>query len=112
MLSDTIEIIRGDSKYFTVELRDEAGTKKDILEYEKIEFSVKKNLNSKEYIIHAEAFEIEEGRAKIRLSPEDTNVALNDNYYYDFQYTDENGDVYTIAKGTAQVVWEVTNNES
>lgn len=111
MLSDTIEIIRGDSKYFTIEITDNEGNKKDILLSEKVEFSVKKNLRSDSYIIHKESSDIIDGRAIIHLTPSDTDVALSDDYYYDFQYTDSNMDVYTIARGTAQVVWEVTNNE-
>lgn len=112
MLSNDIEIIQRDSKYFTVILQNEEGEQINFVEGEEVAFSVKKNLKSLEYIIHKTSTNIEDGRMIIYLTPEETNVSLDDNYYYDFQYKDLNNDIYTLAKGTAQVVWKVTNNES
>lgn len=109
MLSDTIEIIQGDSKYFTVVKQDDEGVQVDFIPGDKVTFSVKKNLKSTEYLITKESTTINDGKIIIYLEPSDTNVPLGDNYYYDFQYEDFLGDIYTLAKGTAEVVWEVTN---
>lgn len=109
MLSDTIEITRGDTKYFSVIKQDEDGNKVPFESGAKVSFSVKRNYNSTEYVIHKESTDIVDGEILIKLDPEDTDVALNDNYYYDFQYTTVDNEIYTLVKGTAQVVWEVTN---
>lgn len=109
MLSNDIEIIQGDSKYFTVIKQNEQGEQVDFITGEEVTFSVKKNLKSLDYIIHKASTNIQDGKIIIYLTPEDTNVPLDDNYYYDFQYVDILHDVYTLAKGTVQVVWEVTN---
>lgn len=109
MLSNDIEIIQGDSKYFSVVKQNEQGEQIDFVDGEEVAFSVKKNLKGLDYIIHKTSTDVQEGKIIIYLSPEDTNVPLDDNYYYDFQYTDLEHDVYTLAKGICQVVWEVTN---
>lgn len=109
MLSNDIEIIQGDSKYFTIVKQNEQGESIDFIPGEEVAFSVKKNLKSLDYIIHKTSTNIQDGKIIIYLTPEDTNVPLDDNYYYDFQYTDILHDIYTLAKGTVQVVWEVTN---
>lgn len=109
MLSDTIEIIRGDSKYFTIVKQDEDGVQVDFEVGDSVTFSMKKNIKAIDATITKTSTTITDGKIVIYLEPTDTEVPLYDNYYYDFQYEDANGDIYTLARGTAQVVWEVTN---
>lgn len=101
-----INIIRGDTCYFTIIKQDEEGNKVNFDENDKIVFSVKKKLTQTNYELQSEDATIVDGEAIISLTAEQTSRLLDD-YYYDIEYTDINSDIYTLAKGTLTVEWDV-----
>lgn len=103
-------IMRGDSCYISVIKLDENGCKINFEEGEVVIFSVKKNLKQENYDIQSSSTNLVDGEIIIKLTPEDTNIALGD-YFYDIQYTDLIEDIYTLARGTLTIDWDVTRNE-
>lgn len=103
-----MQIIQGDTCYLTITKLDDEGDQSDFENGEVVVFSAKKNLKQEDYDIHSENATLIDGQMIIRLSSQDTNIKLGE-YYYDIQYTDLAGDIYTLVKGTLEITWEVTN---
>ena len=110
MKEKDLQIIQGDSFYVTLNKYDKEGDQVDFENGEEITFSARKNLNQTDYDIQSRKVTLNEGKAILYLSPVDTEVKLGE-YYYDIQYKTQNQDVYTLMKGTLEIVWEVTDNE-
>ena len=102
-----MQIIQGDTCYLTITKLDDEGDQSDFENGEVVVFSAKKNLKQEDYDIHSENATLIDGQMIIRLSSQDTNIKLGE-YYYDIQYTDLAGDIYTLVKGTLEITWEVT----
>lgn len=100
-------IIRGDSHIFTLTKLDDTGTQVDYESTDSFIFSAKKNLKQETYDISNNNYSLSDGKCIIELLPTDTDIELGD-YYYDVQYTTLEDTVYTIARGTLSIVWDVT----
>ncbi len=100
-------IIQGNSCYITVIKKDEAGTKINFVEGDEVVLSAKKNLKQNTYDIQSNSTTLVDGELIIYLTPDDTNIPLNE-YYYDIQYKDTNEDIYTLTKGKLTIDWSVT----
>ena len=103
-----LQMIQGDTCYLTVTKLDDEGEQVDFETGEVVVFSAKKNLNQEDYDIHSANATLTDGLMIIKLSSQDTNVRLGE-YYYDIQYTDLSGDIYTLVKGMLEITWEVTD---
>lgn len=104
-------ITKGDTCYITYIKLDDDGVQVDLVTGDSCTFSAKKNLRQTEYDIQVVSTNILEGQMIIKLEPTDTNITLAD-YYYDLELIEgTSGDVFTVAKGTLTIDWEVTVNE-
>ena len=97
-----ISMIRGDTGTIDVNISAN-GVPYQILDTDKIVFSVKKSYDTDAYAIQKTA---ESG--KIKLLHTDTNELSTGNYVWDMQITTANGDVATIGPGRLNVLPDVT----
>ena len=97
-----ISMIRGDTGTIDVNISAN-GVPYQILDTDKIVFSVKKYYDADAYAIQKTA---ESG--KIKLLHTDTNELSTGNYVWDMQITTANGDVATIGPGKLNVLPDVT----
>ena len=97
-----ISIIRGDTGTIDINISVN-GVPYQILDTDKIVFSVKKYYDTDAYAIQKTA---ESG--KIKLLHTDTNELSTGNYVWDMQITTTNGDVATIGPGKLNVLPDVT----
>ena len=97
-----ISIIRGDTGTIDINISVN-GVPYQILDTDKIVFSVKKYYDTDAYAIQKTA---ESG--KIKLLHTDTNELSTGNYVWDMQITTINGDVATIGPGRLNVLPDVT----
>lgn len=104
-----LTIIRGDTCSLTLTKTSE-GVEVPFETGDTFIFSAKKKLKQTTYDIQSDTFVITDGKAIINLSSTDTDVK-EDDYYYDIQYTDVEGDIYTLIRGKLTIDWSVTINE-
>ena len=97
-----ISMIRGDTGTIDVNISAN-GVPYQILDTDKIVFSVKKSYDTDAYAIQKTA-EI----GKIKLLHTDTNELSTGNYVWDIQITTTNGDVATIGPGKLKILPDVT----
>lgn len=88
-----LSMTRGDTESITVSLQGDVFSSGD-----KVEFTVRKFPDHIEKQIHKTVTEFEDGKAIIRLYPEDTGKLSFMQYVYDIQLTRADGTVYTIIK--------------
>lgn len=93
-----INLTRGDSAYFNIEITQQDGSLYERVEGDKLVFTVKRSYNSDFEYIQKEL----EGLS-IVLAPEDTNELDYGTYWYDVQLTTSDGSVYTVV-GPARFV--------
>lgn len=100
--SGIIELIRGDTAEFDVEVADQNGNPYELQPGDKLEFTVKKKSTDEVPLIHKTG-------SYVRINPEDTNVLEFGNYVYDVQLTLADGKVDTIVPmNTIRILEEVT----
>lgn len=100
--NNVIQIIRGDTGRFNIEVLDAAGAPYPLSAKDRLVFTVKKNIKSQEILIQKEG-------TPITLEPEDTSNLDFGKYIYDVQLTLEDGTVDTIiAPSTFNILSEVT----
>lgn len=104
-----LTIIRGDTCTLTLKKTAE-GVEVPFETGDTFIFSAKKKLKQTTYDIQSDTFVIIDGEAIITLSSTDTDIREGD-YCYDIQYTDVDGDIYTLIRGTLTIDWNVTANE-
>ena len=94
-----IAMTRGDTKYFTVGIIDEAGEKIPFEVGDIVYITVKSDVNTNRITIQKiiEEFNLD-GEAEVLIEPEDTRLLQFKDYVYDVQYTKSNGEVITIIK--------------
>jgi hypothetical protein len=97
-MSSEIFVTRGDTAYFTVELKNEDGSKLPLEVGEIIYFTVKKSIKHSEIIIQKIVTSFDGGVANIKIEPDDTKSLDYATYIYDIQWNKANGDVLTIIK--------------
>ena len=97
-----ISMIRGDTGTIDVNISAN-GVPYQILDTDKIVFSVKKSYDTDAYALQKT---VESG--KIKLMHTDTNELSTGNYVWDMQITTTNGDVATIGPGRLNVLPDVT----
>lgn len=100
-----IELTRGDTLYLQLTIIDENGNEYIPKSGDKLIFTVKSNVYSKEILIEKEIL-----NNNIKIEPEDTKKLSYGSYVYDVQLTFANGDVCTIIKPdifkiTSEVSW-------
>lgn len=99
-----ISMTRGDSESIRVSLSNSTFSPGD-----KVELTVRREPTHPTKLIHKTVTEFEDGKAVIRIQPEDTGAIPFGSYVYDIQLTRADGTVYTIIKpSTFSVLTEVT----
>jgi hypothetical protein len=111
LYTDTLEIIKGDTKPYTITVKNSTGTAFNLTGYT-IKFSVKNHVDDTDAaaIISASGvitLPATGGIFTINLTATQTNVAAGD-YIYDIQIDNGSTVVKTIAKGTFRVLPDVT----
>lgn len=111
MEKQKLELIRGDTTDYTLSFTDENGNPIDISGW-KICFTVKANTSHPdEKAIIKKDLEIvsgENGKATIRIEPEDTEEVKPGIYTYDFQVVLPTKEVYTVLIGEFEIIGDVT----
>jgi len=96
---NSMEIIRGDSGIFTVELTDSEDVPYEVQEGDQIIFTVKENTSSEDPLIQKRGQVIE-------IEPEDTQDLEYGKYVYDVQFIYESGFTDTIIPPSPFIVDE------
>ena len=106
-------IFRGDSREYLLTFTNGAGSAIDISEW-KLYFTVKKNYRDddskaiiKKDIDISDHYDPENGKTKISLLPEDTEVVPG-SYYYDIQAKRAENDIITVLAGKVEIKSDVT----
>lgn len=104
-------IFRGDSREYLLTFTNDSGSAIKIGDW-KIYFTVKKNYrdDDAEAVIKKDItdhFEAENGKTKITLSPEDTEV-IPGTYFYDIQAKRAVNDIITVLAGKVEIKSDVT----
>lgn len=104
-----LEMIRGDTLAFAVEIED---LDQDL---DSVFFSCKKSANDTVYVFQKSLEDgitkIETGRYRVRVAPQDTYNLKPQTYRYDLQLG-LNGDIATVLKGTLKIVEDITRNQA
>ena len=102
-----IKLTRGDTAYLTIPITDTiSGNDYEMGEDDVLYFSVKKNINSQEYLFQKEIA----GGNTFKILPEDTKRLRFGIYIYDVQLNASNGDIFTIIEpSNFEVKTEVTD---
>lgn len=90
---NSMEIIRGDSGIFTIELIDEQGEPYELQPGDTVFFTVKENTKSDDALIQKNTFLVE-------IEPEDTEELEYGDYVYDIQFVYSTGFIDTIIPPT------------
>lgn len=100
--NNEIEITRGDSALFQINLQTKSGMKVSMAEDDKLLFIVKKNVYEDQYVLIKELRE-----PQIKLNPADTVSLAVGLYYYEVRYIKASGEAQTIIEPTK---FEITYN--
>lgn len=102
ILDKTIQLTRGDSAEFGIQILDASGNLYELQDGDLVEFTVKDNTYSDKILIHKIG-------THISINPEDTKLLSYKKYVYDVQVTLKNGTVNTIIPpSTLEILSEVT----
>lgn len=105
--NENIKITRGDTGVLALKLCNADGTEYVIQDGDKILFTVKNNVYTKDIIMQKQFADLQ-----IKINPSDTNDLSYGTYYYDVQLTTNSDDVFTvITPHKFEVMSEVTWNE-
>lgn len=111
IVKQRLEIIRGDTQSFLIEVRDENGNLKNIANWT-LSFTAKVSENdSDNNAVIKKDITIPSGTtgyAELILSPSDTANLSAGVYVYDIQLKDTSNNVYTIAIGDLVVYADIT----
>ena len=108
-----LEMVRGDTLSFGIEISDEEG---HLVTPDTIAFSCKKTPYDTEYLFQKTLDDgISESQTKentyvVRVAPEDTEDAELGLYSYDLEIG-LNGDIFTILIGTLKIISDITRGE-
>lgn len=91
-----ISMVRGDTETIRVKMLDDDGNKVPLGEGDKVYFTVKSTLSTKDVEIQKVIESFVEGEAIINITPEDTKDLKFRGYYYDIQLNRSNGQIKTI----------------
>ena len=96
---EKIEIVRGTTNTFRISITDAAGKPYIPVAGDRVVFGVKKNRADETLLITKTAQVSQDGRAQVKIEPEDTAELCCDNYYYDISL--ETGeDFYNIVEAS------------
>ena len=103
---NNIKLTRGDTAYLTVPITDTvSGETYEIDNSDVLTFSVRKNVNAKEYLFQ----KVVQGSNVFKILPTDTSDLRYGTYIYDVQLDMANGDRFTIIEpSNFEVTSEVT----
>ena len=100
-----LAMVKGDTKKFTVEISGLTESLKSCY------FSVKKQYYDDNYVFQKSLkngiTEIEPGKIRVRIAPEDTRTEDLGVYLYDLQIGIGN-DIYTVMRGELKIAYEIT----
>lgn len=105
-----IEMIRGDTKYITVNITDEDGNNYLVATDDECLFTVKKSYTDETILIEKDVTS-DGNKNYFKLEPSDTSTLDFGAYVYDVQLTQANGDVSTIIEPSQfllkpEVTWQ------
>lgn len=104
MAHENIEMIRGDTLAFGIELDG-------VTDVDAVYFSVKKTKHDDEYVfiksLNNGIAKIEDGKYSVRVAPSDTHNLEVGTYYYDLQIK-ANGDIFTVLYGNLLIEADIT----
>lgn len=87
-----LSMVRGDTEYIMVTCKNYTFQEGE----DKVEMTVRKTANDPKKLIYKVIEDFEDGKANIKIEPEDTSRLAPGEYKYDIQVTFSNGDVKTI----------------
>lgn len=100
-----LAMVKGDTKKFTVQISGLTESLKSCY------FSVKKQYYDDDYVFQKSLgngiTEIEPGKIRVRIAPEDTRTEDLGVYLYDLQIGIGN-DIYTVMRGELKIAYEIT----
>lgn len=96
---NSMEIIRGDSGIFSIEITTDTGEVYEIQPNDQITFTVKENTDTDEVLIQKSGISIE-------IEPIDTEDLNYGEYVYDIQFVNESGFTDTIVPPTPFIIDE------
>ena len=102
-MENEIKLIRGDTAYFNVEIRDEYNEIYDLQDTDKLVFTVKASVYDEDVLIQKDI------RRNITIDHDDTKNLSYGDYVYDIQLTKDNGEVNTVIPPTKFSVLEEVN---
>ena len=101
---NNINLTRGDTCMFNIDLVDSEGTPYITHEGDTMRFAMAKNYGSNEILVNKD---IPVNTLLFKLDPSDTKSLGFGTYVYDIQYTDYEGNVFTIILGNITLTKEV-----
>lgn len=107
---NNLEMVRGDTLSFGIEIIDDAG---HLVEADTIYFSCKKTPEDTEYLFQkslGDGITSSSNKYVVRVAPEDTENADLGLYNYDLEIG-KNGDIFTILVGTLKIISDITRGE-
>lgn len=108
-----LEMVRGDTLSFGIEISDEEG---QLITPDTISFSCKKTPHDEEYLFQKtlnDGISVSQTKPNtyvVRVAPEDTENADLGLYSYDLELG-LNGDIFTILVGTLKIISDITRGE-
>lgn len=104
-LGNSIYITRGDTLNMAISIKDQDNNEYELVEGDTLLFTVKKSTRDSEVIIQKNILNKE-----FKIEPKDTENLPYDDYVYDVQLTQSDGDVTTVIKPslfrvTEEVTW-------
>lgn len=101
----TIRLTRGDTAYLTIPIATSIGEEYVVGAEDAITFSVKKNVNDVQYLIHKTVV----GSNVLKIEPIDTKDLAFGKYKYDVELITASGDIFTLIEvSTFEILPEVT----
>lgn len=101
----TIRLTRGDTAYLTIPITTSIGEEYVMSTEDTIKFSIKKNLNDEQYLVHKTVV----GSNELKIEPIDTKDLAFGKYKYDVELVTVSGDIFTLIDvSTFEILPEVT----
>lgn len=99
-----VTVTRGDTLHLEISLQDQDGQEYILQDGDKLVFTLKKNVNTKEIVLQKDII-----ANKFTISHMDTAILSYGTYVYDIQLTQSNGDVTTVIKPSKFIITEEVN---
>lgn len=100
-----MRVVQGDTAIFNIDINDYEFIEGDI-----VYFTVKKNINDKDYVLQKIVSDFIDNKAFFQLSKHDTNISTG-SYVYDIQVSLHNGIVDTVVLPSKFEVLEGVTND-